>query len=377
MFRGGVADLPLHGGKAPKWLIDRMKKLSKPIIKLIIDEHGLNVLMERLSDPHWLQSLSCALGYDWDSSGSSTVVTAVLRDILDPEEYGLAVAGGKGRKAVQVQKDIVEKGEKLGLTSSKIDEIKYASRMSAKVDNAALQDGYHLYHHTIFFDERSRWVVVQQGLNPRERKARRYHWLSSRLKSFVEEPHSAIATEKLERVVIDLTAKESRECREVSVDLVNEKPKKLIELFLKVKNQFKHQETLEKWIGGKEILKPVNMLKGINYLSMPRRINWEAVKETYELQPRKFQGLLEVKGIGPATIRALALISALIYGEPPSWRDPAKFSFAHGGKDGVPYPVPRKLYDKSIKFLEEAVREATIEDEEKRKALFRLSKLIR
>ncbi len=377
MFRGGVADLPLHGGKAPKWLIDRMKKLSKPIIKLIIDEHGLNVLMERLSDPHWLQSLSCALGYDWDSSGSSTVVTAVLRDTLDPEEFGLAVAGGKGRKAVQVQKDIVEKGEKLGLTSSKIDEIKYASRMSAKVDNAALQDGYHLYHHTIFFDERSRWVVVQQGLNPRERKARRYHWLSSRLKSFVEEPHSAITTEKLEKVVIDLTAKESRECREISVDLVNEEPKKLIELFLKVKNQFKHQETLEKWIGGKEILKPVNMLKGINYLSMPRRINWEAVKETYELQPRKFQGLLEVKGIGPATIRALALISALIYGEPPSWRDPAKFSFAHGGKDGVPYPVPRKLYDKSIKFLEEAVREATIEDEEKRKALVRLSKLIR
>ena len=371
MKRSGFAELPLHGGKAPAWLVKRMIKLANCIVAVILEEYGRDVFLRRLADPYWFQALGCVLGYDWHSSGVTTVLTGVLKSAIEPSEFGLAVCGGKGRASRKTPSEISSAGEALGLSTGKINELRYASRMSAKIDNSALQDGYQLYHHAFFLTEDGRWAVIQQGMDIADRTARRYHWLSENLKDFVVEPHSAIISDHRNPYALDMTAKESEGCRKVSVDIVKEPPKKIARSLGLLRRT--RQRMLDEWMPNEENME---RFRPQRFLSMPVRINWKAVKRAYEFQPRNYEELLSIRGIGPATMRGLALISELIYGEEPSWRDPVKYSFAYGGKDGVPFPVDRKAMDESISILMQAIENARLQDKEKLRSLRRLRKIL-
>jgi hypothetical protein len=368
MQRTGVAKLPLHYGKAPRWLVVRMQKLAKEIVTIIVDEYGSGEFLRRLSDPFWFQALGCVLGYDWHSSGVTTVVTGVLKQAIAPEEHGIAVCGGKGRISRQAPLEIEKVGETFEFSDNKIESLRYASKMSAKVDSAAIQAGYQLYHHAFFVDESGKWAVVQQGMCPRDRTARRYHWLSENIQSFVVEPHNAIVGDAKREIALDMTAKESEGCRKASVDLACEPPRKIMRLIMSVRPAY--QRSLKDWLP--KTAQTEWKEYPIDVLSMPANINWKALQEVYEFKPRNYEELLGFKGVGAATVRGLALIAELIYGEKPSWKDPVKFSFAYGGKDGVPYPVDRKAMDESIQILKRAVEDAKVGDGEKLNALSRL-----
>ncbi|MEM3731800.1 MAG: DUF763 domain-containing protein [Candidatus Bathyarchaeia archaeon] len=373
MQRTGIARLPLHAGKAPKWLVVRMRKLAKEIVTIIVDEYGSGEFLKRLSDPFWFQALGCVLGYDWHSSGVTTVVTGVLKQAVVPEEHGLAVCGGKGRISRQTPLEIGAVGEKFGFSINSVEALRYASKMSAKVDNAAIQAGYQLYHHAFFVCEDGKWAVVQQGMCPQDRTARRYHWLSENIKNFVDEPHSAIVGDVKREIALDMTAKQSEGCRKVSVDIAKEQPKRVMRMLLSIRPAY--QKSLQEWLpktGETTAWKEYT----IETLSMPTNINWKALQEVYEFQPKNYEELLGFRGIGPATVRGLALIAELIYGEKPSWKDPVKYSFAYGGKDGVPYPVNRKAMDESIQILKQAIQEAKVGDKDKIQSLQRLRQFV-
>jgi hypothetical protein len=372
MQRTGVAKLPLHYGEAPKWLVIRMRKLAREIVTIIVDEYGSGDFLRRISDPFWFQALGCVLGYDWHSSGVTTVVTGVLKQAIIPEEHGLAVCGGKGKASRQAPLEIGSVGEKFGLSTDKIENLRYASKMSAKVDNAAIQAGYQLYHHAFFVAENGRWAVVQQGMCPQDRTARRYHWLSENIKNFVNEPHSAIVGDAKREVALDMTAKESENCRKTSLDIAKEPTNKVMRMLLSIRPAC--QKSLQEWIP--KTADTAWREYPIDILSMPANINWKTLREVYEFQPRNYEELLGFRGVGPATVRGLALISELIYGEKPSWKDPVKYSFAYGGKDGVPYPVNRKSMDESIQILKKAIQEAKVGDKDKIKCLQRLRQII-
>ncbi|MEM5793768.1 MAG: DUF763 domain-containing protein [Candidatus Aenigmatarchaeota archaeon] len=367
MKKTGIAELPLHYGHVPFWLLVRMKKLGKQIATLVIEEYGKEELLRRVSNPFWFQAFGCVIGHDWHSSGVTTTVCAILKSVIRPEKFGLGIAGGKGKFSRKTPKEIEKISETLSLSSKKMEELKYASRMSAKVDNTAIQCEYPLYHHTFFFTEKS-WVVVQQGMNIQDKTARRYHWISENVKSFVEEPHSAICCDIKKENVLDMTAKQSEEARKISVDLVKEGPQKIRNDFLSIKPIY--QKSLTQFLPFKRKEFFVHVLK------MPRNVNWDALKEAYEFQPKNYEELLGIKGIGPSTVRGLALVSEIIYGSEPSWKDPVKYSYAYGGKDGVPKPIERKAMDESIRFLDEILKQAEIEKKEKVEALKRLKSLV-
>ena len=371
MKRTGVAKLPLHYGKAPRWLVLRMQKLAKEMVTVIIEEYSQDEFLRRISDPFWFQALGCVLGYDWHSSGVTTVLTGVLKNAINPTEQGLAVCGGKGKTSLQAPVEISRLGEKFGFSTDKVDRLRYVSRMSAKVDNTAIQAGYPLYHHAFFVTERGKWAVVQQGMSAKDRTARRYHWIKEGLckDSFVVEPHEAIVGEIRREVVLDLTAKGSEECRETSVDLSKEKPRKVKRLLESVRPVW--QKSLLEWVPG-----AVDEDYTVDVLSMPRRVNWNALREAYEFQPKNYEELLSIKGVGPATVRGLALVSQIIYGKPASWKDPVRYSFAYGGKDGVPYPVNRKAMDETIHILEQAIQEARLGNKDKIRSLERLRQFV-
>ena len=364
-MRAGMAELPLHGGKAPPWLVKRMQGLSKGIVSIILAEYGPDEFFRRLSDPYWFQAFGCVLGYDWHSSGVTTVVTGVLKSVLDAEEHGMAVAGGKGRASRLALDDINAIGNRLHFSEEEIHSLQYSSRMSAKVDNTAIQAGYPLYHHTFFIGSDGKWLVIQQGMNTGEKAARRYHWLSDDLKSFVVEPHSAIVGEKVHARVLDMTAKESERAQHVSVDLVNDGVEHLERL---TTSSPSGQTTLAAWIGESG--------QNMKHLIMPWRIDWKALRRAYETRPKNYEELLSLRGIGPATVRGLAFVAEVVYGERPSWKDPVKYSFAYGGKDGVPFPVRRSSMDRSIDFLREAIESAKVGDRERLEALKRLRHLV-
>jgi len=366
--RTGFAELPLHQGKAPQWLVKRMIRLAKGIVAVIIDEYGRDVFLQRISDPYWFQALGCVLGYDWHSSGVTTVVTGVLKTAVDHDEFGLAVCGGKGKASMQTLSEINMVCEDLGLSTDKVNQLQYASRMSAKVDNTAIQAGYPLYHHAFFVTEDGKWAVIQQGMNIGDRTARRYHWLSDHVKNFVVEPHKAIVGDAKREVALDMTAHESDSCRKASVDIVKEKPEKVAKMLKSIRPAY--QRSLQEWmphaseIGLKEYVS--------DFLDMPATLNWKALKRAYEFQLEGYEELLGLKGIGPATVRGLALISELIYGEKPSWKDPVKYSFCVGGKDGVPFPVDRGAYDEIIEIIGNAVKQAKVGEKERINAIKRL-----
>jgi len=370
--RTGVAKLPLHYGKAPKWLVIRMKKLAKEMVSIIVDEYGADEFLRRISDPFWFQALGCVLGYDWHSSGVTTVVTGVLKQALVPEEIGVAVCGGKGKISVQAPQEIENVGEKFGFSNNKIEALRYTSKISAKVDSAAIQAGYQLYHHAFFVTDNGKWAVVQQGMCLKDRTARRYHWLSENVRDFVVEPHNAIVGDAKRNIALNMTAKESEGCRKASVDIVKESPKKIMRMVMSVRPEY--QKSLQEWLPETS----TNAWKEypMDVLSMPTNINWKVLQQIYEFQPSNYEELLAFKGVGPATVRGLALVAELIYGEKPSWKDPVKYSFAYGGKDGVPYPVNRQAMDESIQILKHAIQEAKIGNKEKILSLQRLRRFV-
>ncbi len=369
MFRTGVANLPLHGGKAPAWLTTRMRKLAKEIAAIIIDEYGTDTLLTRLSDPYWFQAFGCVLGYDWHSSGVTTVVTGILKQALSQDEHGIIVCGGKGKTSRKTPAEITDAAEQFGFSENTINALTYTSRITAKVDNTAIQAGYQLYHHAFLLTENKKWAVIQQGMSAEDRTARRYHWLSDNVTSFVVEPHNAIVGDAKREKALNMTAKTSEGARKASVDIAKEPPNRLMRLFEAARPL--QQKSLREWL-------PQNssQQQSITVLQMPRNINWKMLKQVYEFQPKNYEELLSVKGVGPATVRGLALVAELVYGEKPSWQDPVKYSFAYGGKDGVPYPVDRKAMDESIQLLKQTVQSAKVGDKEKTQSLQRLRRFV-
>jgi len=355
------AELPLHYGKAPAWLFQRMVALGKAISEVLIIEYGTEGFLERIANPFWFQALSCVLGFDWHSSGTTTTTCGALKEALNEKstELGIAVAGGKGKVARETPMEIIALSERLNIGCKKNKQLIYASRMSAKVDNTALQDSYKLYHHCIFFDENGNWVVVQQGMNDETRYARRYHWNGAIVKDFLEEPHSAICCDERKDAVLNLTSSASRENKKISVDLVCDSVEKIRDDFAKLPS---FQRTLSNW----------DQKLSNEALVMPKHVNWDALKKAYELKPKNYEELLSIDGIGPNTARALALISELIYGEHADWKDPVKYSFAFGGKDGVPFPVQTQAMDDATELLNNAIKQAKLSDYEKINAIKRL-----
>lgn len=356
-MKTGIADLPLHYGVCPRWLFSRMVKLSKTITKIIVLEFGRDEFLRRLSDPFFFQSLACVLGYDWHSSGTTTVTCAALKEAINPRKLGIAVLGGKGRASRKTLEEIEKVSKIFSLSTKQEEKLKYASRLSARVDNIAVQDGFQLYHHTFIITEDGKWATIQQGMNPYNRYARRYHWLSEKVVSFVTEPHTAIVCDIKGRC-LNLTASENRELRKASVDLVNDNPIHLQKYLYG--NLFKYL-----------FLQPQHQIEIENYKTVIKNL-----RRAYDEKPKNFEQLLRIKGIGIKSIRALALLSHLIWGVEVSWKDPAKFSFAHGGKDGTPYFVDKKTYDRSISILTSAIEECELGKKEKIEALKRLKDFI-
>lgn len=363
MKRGGVADLKLHPGKAPHWLVKRMMPMASALCEFIVDEFGTKELLSRLSDPVYFQALSNVLGYDWDSSGSTTVTCGVLKSVLNWEQHSLVAAGGKGLASMKTPEQL-RALEDFGLDGAGLAEI---SRNVAKVDNAAIQDGYSLYQHVFFVDADENWTVVQQGMDSRTNDARRYHWTSEAVDSYINEPHSGMISGEIKQAALDMTAKTSDECRRTSLDIVKEDPVRVRRMLEDIKSY--GESTLIPWLEGKD---KVTTLPA--YKVVPRRMDWNAVRKAYETQPSDYESLLFIEGIGPAAIRGLSLISEMIYGDAPSWSDPVRMTFAFGGKDGVPFPVPRKAYDEAIQFMETALQEAKLGRREKVVGLRRLQK---
>ncbi len=356
MYRSGTATLPLHPGDAPPWLFKRMVALGREISKVIVFEYGTDTFIERLSDPFWFQSLSCVLGFDWHSSGTTTVTLGALKEALNGENLGVKLLGGKGKSMRKTPLELEVVADDFSLDYERL---KHASKMCAKVDNNAIQSGHTLYHHSFIVDEKGNWAVIEQGMRSQDKTARRYHWLSREIRSFVEEPHRAILGQR-EREVFNMVARESREARKMSVDLVKEPTSKLQNLIVEVK---KGQSTLDDFTGAR-------------YLRMPFTIPWKRIRRIYDIQPRNYEELLALEDVGPSTIRALALISELIYDKPPSRKDPVKYSFTVGGKDGVPFPVDKAAMDRATEALKSAVDNAKLGSDEKLRAIKRLEAFI-
>ena len=329
-----------------------MVRLAREITANIVQEYGSDEVLRRLSDPSWFQAFGCVLGFDWHSSGVTTTVTGALKEGLrgTEKDLGIYAGGGKGAVSRRTPGEIVAFCDRLSIDPSPL---VYASRMSAKVDSAAVQDGYQLYHHAFFFTAGGAWCVVQQGMSDADGMARRYHWLASRLRSFVNEPHAAVCSEQ-HAPTLNLVAEESGPVRDASATLAREKPAVVLDAL-------KQRPLLEMPRRHAVLLADVN----------PQHLD-RVLLETYERAPENFETLLGMKGVGAKTLRALALASEIIHGTPVSTRDPARFSFAHGGKDGFPYPVDVETYDQTVEVLRSAVNKANIDRSERVKALKRL-----
>jgi hypothetical protein len=344
-----------------------MVRLAGGIAKIVIEERGRRGLLERISDPLWFQALGCVLGFDWNSSGLTTVTSAALRDALVGLGEGLLAAGGKGA-AARTLDELRRGSEVLGLTDGDAEELERASRLTAKVDSAAVQDGYQLYHHMMFFSEDGDWAVVQQGMSAEVGLARRYHWFSGSVEDFVEEPHSGIIGWRSAGPVLNMVARESAGARRASVDAAGD-----IEALRAIRRIGSGSRSLDEFLGWGD--SPSTRLPEVYAASMDWEVDWGTLEKLYEVRPRNYEELLLVRGVGAKAVRALALVSDLIYGERASWRDPVKFSFAHGGKDGIPFPVDRDLYDRTIAELEDIVRAVEGEGKEREEGRSRLRRL--
>lgn len=378
----GHADLPLHGGTVPKWLADRMMQMGSLIIESIITNFGKKEVLVRLSDPLWFQSLGAVMGMDWHSSGITTSVMYALKRGINKraKEFGLCVCGGRGKYSRRTPDELMFLADATGLDGTKLIN---SSKLVAKVDSTAVQDGFQLYMHNFVLSDEGDWTVIQQGMNIESKTARRYHWSSENLKSFIEEPHTGITGEN-QGLILNLTAKDANETRSHILDFSKENPDKMIK---EIQNVFKHEENINK----------INSIKNDNILIaqnktiasetrsivMPHHHEVRAkdvnlkrlgavLATAYESQPQNFEGLLLTPGLGPRTIQSLTLVSEVIYGTPSRFTDPARFSFAHGGKDGHPFPVPLKIYDDSIRILHESIERSKLGYKDKSECIKRL-----
>ena len=366
--RTGTADLPLHGGRVPEWLASRMSALGRVIVEALVVEFGRDEVLRRLSHPFWFQSLGCVMGMDWHSSGITTSVLGALKRGLGPvsDELGIWVCGGRGRHSRRTPEELLALSERTGLDGRAL---VWASRLSAKVDSAAVQDGFDLYLHGFVVTAEGRWTVVQQGMDPDSGLARRYHWLAEGLESFVEAPHSAIEGESVGDIV-NLTDRRAAPARGTQLELIQEGPDKVVELFRRAS-------------GRPEERQPV-----LPHLRMPdhhevrpsdvhlRRLHG-AIAAAEAASPASFEDLLLAPKIGARTVRALALVSEVVYGAPSRFSDPARFAFAHGGKDGHPFPVPLKVYDRTLRTWIRAVTAARLGQSDRLSALRRLDAEVR
>lgn len=380
-MRTGIVETPLHGGKAPPWLFNRMVSLSREIVRAIVEEYGPVEVLRRLSNPYWFQAFGCVIGFDWHSSGVTTTTLGALKDGLKKinRDLDLFVAGGKGGVSRKTPDQIRQQCEIIGLNA---DPLIYASRMSAKIDSAVLQDGYQIYAHSILFTSSGEWTVVQQGMNESLRYARRYHWLGSNVKSFVVEPHAGIIADKKEDA-LDLSADKSEDVRKSSVKIINQPTKQVLSDLREV---VRISRALDKPTQGDLFDSAASTIAAseMQTFKMPSR-HWVTYRDiradrlksvlvsTYERQPETYESLVGLEGVGAKTLRALALMSEVIYGASPSFEDPARFSYAVGGKDGTPYPVNKIVYDESIQILKQAVDKAKIGQSDKKESIKRLS----
>lgn len=381
MQRKGITNLPLHTDHTPRWLWERMVKLSGALTEVILDEYGQDEFLRRISNPYWFQAFSCVIGFDWHSSGTTTTTCGALRASLDPEKHGIAVLGGKGKNSLKTPYQLEQMSDTFSLSDKLTDNLIKSSKLSAKIDNACIQDSYSLYQHNFFLTENGKWAVVQQGMNTNNKYARRYHWMSTDLDEFFNDPHTGIDCEKKQDSVLNMSSKESKEARSISVDLINDNPDHLRTYFRKDKKQ----TLLTDFFDWNKDDDPT----GFNnqpHFTMPKHHpvldmdlsdkEFEVLKNAYEIQPENYHDLISLKGMGPKKIRALALISDLVYGKKASWEDPVKYSFAHGGKDGFPYPVDKEVYDHSIKTIEDALNQSKLDKKDKLDAIKRLNKHI-
>ena len=377
MFKHAIVQLALHGGKAPPWLLSRMKLLGRAIVDLFIDEFGSDGLLDRIADPFWFQALACVLGYDWHSSGTTTVLCGVLKSIINPSKHGIVVAGGKGDRAQETPAELAAGMGKMSVPGNP-ETYQRASRLCAKVDSNALQDGYQLYHHCFFLAESGRWAVIQQGMNLTTRYARRYHW-NSGLTSFVKDPHQAILSQvgRPEEGILNLVDATSENCQRVIVDQLQDGAPQLLPTIQIIKSRINRQRTLFDW---RSPIKTVNSIPKLVLdqcleWTLPRKINWNAIRLAADIRPRSFEEALLLKGLGPAAFRGLALVSTLIYGTPPSFRDPVKYSFAFGGKDGVPYPVNCTGMEETARVIQRAILHARLGNKEETRLLRTLANI--
>lgn len=336
-----------------------MTLLAREMTLAIVEEHGVEGMLTRISDPFWFQAFGCVLGFDWHSSGLTTTTCGALKEGLRDvsTEVGLFVAGGKGKTSRRAPFEIEQGAGRAGLDPAPLVR---ASRLSAKVDSAAVQDGYQVYQHTFFFIPDGSWAVVQQGMNADNGMARRYHWLTAA--TFESDPHAGVAG-RAEPQVLNLVAAEATGNRSVVAELAREHPSKIA----------RELTTLKEKGGPRHLELPRRHEARLSDVH-PERIE-RVLLNSYEAQPRDFTDLLGVSGVGAKGLRALALVAELVYGEPASIKDPVSFSYAHGGKDGTPYPVNRRVYDSTVESLREVVSAAKIGQTDKRAALRRLARL--
>ncbi len=335
----GTAELPLHWGKAPEWLYERMVKLSGQVIKIIADDYGREEVLKRLSDPYWFQAFGSVLGFDWHSSGLTTVTMAAVKEALAKVDVGIKVAGGKGASKT-TPNELLRISDELSVDGERL--VRY-SRLAAKVDGVAVQDGYTIYQHWVVVSEDGIWAVVQQGMNAESGYARRYHIMGDMKKDMLNDPHSGIAALDPGRSVLNLATSESEGNRKATLEMLN------------------MPRGIESWIYGAPAIR------------LEKYFDKRLIKVISSVTPLTYEELLLTPGLGAQGVRALALTAAVIYGESPSWKDPAVYSFAHGGKDGIPYPVNREAYDRTIEFLREVIEGLDVDVNNKKEMLRRLA----
>lgn len=344
--RSGSADLPLHYGQVPPWLAQRMAKLGLAITESILIEYGKAEVVRRLSNPFWFQSLGAVMGMDWHSSGITTAVMGALKRAINPlsKELGIYICGGKGKFSRETPNELLRIADQTGLDGTKLVR---ASKLSAKVDNTAIQDGFQLYLHSFILNSDGNWAVVQQGMSDANSTARRYHWHSENLKSFVEEPHTGICGIN-QGNILNLTANEADLTRKTIMDMTEESPNHMIAEVQKLVMPRHHD------VKSKDV--DLKRLGSILWLAQ-------------EKKPADFEELLLLEGMGPRTLQSMALVSEVIYGTASRFSDPARYSFANGGKDGHPFPVPVNVYDETISVLNKAIEKAKIGNTDKKEAI--------
>jgi len=380
MINRGVATFTLDTGQCPRWLYERMVRLGREMSTIIIAEYGPDEFIRRIADPVWFQSLGTVLAFDWNASGLTTILTAALKEAIRgrEKELGVFICGGKGKTSRKTPDEIQGWGNILSLPSPHVDNLVYNSKMAAKVDSALVQDGFQIYHHSFFFSKNGGWAVVQQGMNTQNATARRYHWHSEKITDLVCEPHSGIISQ-VRVPALDLTAKESGKTRQISTELVRGAYTGLMKDIEIIR---KHSSPLSQMVSFKEAgaTVTVSRLADREFTSHPvlgedfskSKYLEKVLLKVCDVKPGSYEQLLSIEGVGPKTMRALSLVSEVIYGAAPSYEDPARYSFAHGGKDATPYPVDTRTYDTTIEFFRGVVRKSRISFTEKNKILARL-----